>query len=118
LLLIRFDLAAFNHVLGRDKGDDVLREAIRLIRSNLDPHDKVFRYAGAEFVVCLPGRDKHAVDELRIRLLDIVADVLATISEDPSVAPGVQSAVVELEPDVSVEHLLHQANLVASKARG
>lgn len=137
LLLLRFDLAEVNRNQGRDAGDQVLRAGVNWTRTVLGPEDKIYRYAGAEFVICLPGRTQAEAEAVKEGLLAGLGGALgATLAasgaaeEEPvavdepagvsksEAAPAATSAalnvhygVIPLEPEAYIEHLIQQAAL-------
>lgn len=109
LLLLRFDLLIINQVLGRDKGDELLRSSIAGIRAILDIGDKIYRYAGAEFVICLPGRNADHARELLDQCFDVIGKELINLSGSLLSKMDVYHGIVDLEPDVYVEQLIRHA---------
>lgn len=63
---------AFNDEHGHQRGDDLLRDAVRAWRAQLRPTDTLARYGGEEFLVVLPSTDAEAsvvvADRLRAAL--------------------------------------------------
>ena len=62
-LFVFIDLDKFkeiNDTLGHKAGDKVLQVVSRKIRSIVREHDMTARFGGDEFVICLPGIDKHS----------------------------------------------------------
>ncbi len=111
LLLLRFDLAEINRSRGHEAGDVVLRAGIGGILQSLDPEDKVYRFSGAEFVICLPGKDRAQAEGSRERMLAAVAQSLASTAGTASAALQVHYGIVALEPDAYIEKLIHSAAL-------
>ncbi|OYY95860.1 MAG: hypothetical protein B7Y41_00820 [Hydrogenophilales bacterium 28-61-23] len=109
LLMLRFDLFDINQVFGRAKGDDILRASISAIRGALDAGEKVYRYAGAEFVICLPGKDASDADKTRQRLLAIISRAIETAVENSAASLQIHYAITELDPDTYIEQLINQA---------
>lgn len=110
LLLLRFDLAEINRDHGHAAGDGVLRAGIAGGRTALGPEEKVYRFSGSEFVICLPGKDHAQAEETRGKLLEAIARGLAA-SPGPAAALQVQYGIIELEPDAYIEKLIHAAAL-------
>lgn len=111
LLLLRFDLARINRERGRQVGDSLLRAAIASIRAALGEQDQVYRHAGAEFVLCLPGKAHAAADSLREKLMAAIDEGVRRDLGDTPTELNVHYGIVELQPDVYIERLLQEASL-------
>ena len=96
LLLLRFDLAEVNRNQGRDAGDQVLRAGVNWTRAVLGPEDKIYRYAGAEFVICLPGKTQTEAEAVKESLLAGLGGALGATLADSEAAE--QEAAAEEEP--------------------
>ena len=109
-----------NDTHGHPVGDGVLAGAVGFVMKHLRPFDKVFRYGGDEFLVCMPGADLesgHAVIE-RVR------EGLAALPLGPQGGPTVHMTasfgVALLDPACSVEESIGRADraLLAAKTAG
>ena len=116
-----FDLdefGRFNKLHGVQVGDQVLRVFAGAIRSRVRQTDLVGRYGGEEFVVILPGSDRHraveVAEEIRQRL---AAERI--VAEDGSVlSVTVSAGCAELDPDNPTrEELLRTADVALSMAK-
>jgi len=110
LLLLRFDLEQVNREHGQDKGDAVLRTSLSVIRKALGREDTVYRYTGAEFVICLPDRTPEQAQEVRQSLLDVLGRELTKNVGEITAQLPVHYGIVELEPDSYIEQLMKQAD--------
>lgn len=63
-----------NDTLGHEAGDDVLRELAERLQAEVRGRDLVARAGGEEFVVLLPGADRHAALGVAERIRAAVAD--------------------------------------------
>lgn len=63
------DFKKINDMYGHSSGDVVLKEIVRGIISCIRKYDTVGRYGGEEFLIIMPGANKHAavnvVDRIR-----------------------------------------------------
>ena len=66
------DFKKVNDSFGHKIGDRMLREVGNLIQSQLREYDFLARYAGDEFVALLPDLTVQQVDELRLRIENVV----------------------------------------------
>jgi len=69
----RFKLV--NDTVGHLRGDDLLREIAVILSEAARTTDVACRYAGDEFVLLLPGRDRDQAEELAARLRTEVAAI-------------------------------------------
>lgn len=111
LLLLRFDLTEYNRQEGHAKGDEVLKEAIQSVRGLLGIEDKIFRFAGAEFVICLPGQDREAANATRARILDALAEAFARVNVNLELSLDIEYGIVELDPDAYIDEVIRRAEL-------
>lgn len=108
LLLLRFDLDAVNHAHGHDKGDAILRAGLAAIRLGLAAEERVYRYTGAEFVICLPGRSRAEAEDVRAALLEKMEQALAGRIAEVAGSIPVQYGIVGLESEAH-DQLISQA---------
>ncbi len=113
LLLLHFDLAQVNREQGHDKGDAILRGCLSSIRQALGPEDRVYRYTGAEFVICLPGKTPEAAQATREILMTRMSEELVKDFGEGAWALPLRYGIVALEPDSYIEHLINQAAMAA-----
>lgn len=109
LLLLRLDLFDIIQTHGRAKGDEILRAGITAVREALSAGEKVYRYAGSEFVICLPGKGGDAAGQTRERLLEILHKAVEPISGGSSTSLNIHYAITDLDPDTYIEQLISQA---------
>ena len=75
--LVFLDVDNFKHWVdthGHLLGSKILGEAARVIASKMDEEDRLVRYGGDEFVIILPGQDKHAAFDKVVSIRKAVAD--------------------------------------------
>lgn len=109
-----------NDTYGHGAGDKVLVDFARHVMAHLRPYDRVFRYGGEEFLLCLPDTDLQAGRDIVERLREGLA-ALPFFAEGKG-AFGVTASfgVTLLDPDVPVEQSIERADkaLFAAKAGG
>ena len=109
LLLMDIDLKEINKSHGRDIGDKVLHTAILSIRQALGPGDGIYRYVGADFVICLPGKSTGDAKLVKEMLLQKMGAALVETAGEPATALHVHNGAVELDPDAPLEKLLDRS---------
>ncbi len=109
LLLVDIDVREVNQACGREIGDQVLRRSILSIKDALSDADVVFRYGGAEFVVCLPGRDGNEAEQIREQLLKRVGKAARDVVGDALPSFSIHHSIVPLDPKSYLEELLDRA---------
>ena len=121
LLLINPDeFALVNHKVGRQQGDQVLREIGRRTQAMLRDSDAVFRYGGAVLAAVVPDTDNET-------LLTVAEKLRRQLSQEPYLAQAIRltfslGGVVADTADPANEGpdgnlLLHRADLALNAAR-
>lgn len=109
-----------NDTHGHLAGDRVLIAFAHYIINHLRPYDKVFRYGGEEFLLCLADTDVQSAEVIVNRL----REELASLSHE---APGkepffvtVSFGLSALDPNKSVETIIDRADkaLYVAKTKG
>jgi diguanylate cyclase (GGDEF)-like protein len=111
---------AVNDLHGHAAGDRVLAASVQYLIRHLRPYDKVFRYGGEEFLLCMPyteltpGLDR--VKELNEGLAALDIDIGA----NEPVRMTASFGLALLDPDVPVEASIDRADkaLYAAKSAG
>ncbi|MDD5329550.1 MAG: diguanylate cyclase [Sulfuricella sp.] len=109
LLLLDIDLKAVNKSHGHKVGDQVLRTTIQSIRSTLTPKDRIYRYDGAEFVICLPGRNLSDAEAVRELLMKKIGEALVEATGEAASALNIHYGIIELSPEAYIEELLDRS---------
>jgi diguanylate cyclase (GGDEF)-like protein len=81
--LVFLDVDNFKEVVdshGHLLGSRILGDAAQIIASKLEENDRLVRYGGDEFVIILPGQDKHTAFDKVVAVRKALAD--ATFLED------------------------------------
>jgi diguanylate cyclase (GGDEF)-like protein len=81
--LVFLDVDNFKEVVdshGHLLGSRILGDAAQIIASKLEENDRLVRYGGDEFIIILPGQDKHTAFDKVVAVRKALAD--ATFLED------------------------------------
>jgi len=109
-----------NDVHGHAVGDKVLARLARYIIEHLRPYDKVFRYGGEEFLLCIQDTELTRGFELLERLRDDIAHLDLAIKVDPPLHISVSIGLTLLSPVLSIEDSITHADqaMYAAKSAG
>jgi diguanylate cyclase (GGDEF)-like protein len=109
---------AVNDTHGHMVGDKVLSAIARYAMDNLRPYDKVFRYGGEEFLLCLPDSDTAGGREVVERLREGIARLEHRNAGTFHVT--VSLGLATLDPELPVEQSIDRADkaLYAAKRAG
>ncbi|MCU0975143.1 MAG: diguanylate cyclase [Steroidobacteraceae bacterium] len=109
-----------NDTQGHRVGDDVLAGAASFVMKHLRPFDKVFRYGGDEFLICMPGADFAAGRAVIERVREGLAALPLGPPDGPPVHVTASFGLALLDPPLSVEECIDRADqaLLMAKAAG
>lgn len=109
-----------NDLHGHAAGDRVLSASIRYLIKNLRPYDKVFRYGGEEFLLCMPYTEMAQGQDRITGLAQGIAALDIDIGENAPLHVTASFGLTLLDPDVPVEASIDRADkaLYAAKAAG
>lgn len=109
-----------NDRYGHTAGDKVLVTAAHYVMQHIRPYDRLFRYGGEEFLLCLPGTDTQAGYEMAERLRLEVAEQLVDYDGKGRINVTMSIGLAPLDPDASVEQSIEHADkaMYAAKAAG
>ncbi|MDP2793555.1 MAG: diguanylate cyclase [Sulfurisoma sp.] len=115
--LDHFKLVNDNH--GHMAGDMVLMGVSRYLLDHIRPYDRLYRYGGEEFLLCMQGVDLGASHVLVDRLRDGLAGSPVTI-DGGQISCNVSCGVAPVDPELPVETAIKRADeaLYVAKARG
>lgn len=109
-----------NDKYGHLVGDKVLIGFAHYIMAHLRPYDKVFRYGGEEFLICLADTDLETgsviIERMREELASLPFEADGKVSFNVTVSFG----IALLDADISVEQSIDRADkaLYVAKAKG
>lgn len=110
---------AVNDSYGHVAGDKVLVEIVRHLMVHLRPYDRVFRYGGEEFLLCLPDANqdvsRDAIERIRIGL-----EAMTHQENGRTFRVSVSFGLTELVPETAVEISIKRADeaLYSAKSSG
>ncbi|MFA6957720.1 MAG: diguanylate cyclase [Thermoanaerobaculia bacterium] len=108
---------AINDAHGHLVGDQVLRASAHLIKKDIRPYDKLFRYGGEEFLIAMPNTDLATGRILLERLREgLAAGALAHVGTAP-VRVTASFGIASLDPHVSVEVSMDRADKAVYRAK-
>lgn len=120
--LAMIDLDHFKSVndrYGHPAGDQVLMHASSYLIEHVRPYDRVFRYGGEEFLLCIPDADLGTCHALVDRLREGLANAPVSIQGQP-LHCRVSCGVAQLQADLPVEQVIGRADqaMYAAKKAG
>lgn len=122
--LVMVDLDYFKEIndrYGHQMGDRVLATAARVFIENLRAYDKVFRYGGEEFLLCLPftGLDMGLAMSERLRKV-LEAITIYDNSKERLIQVTASFGLALLDPNKPIEESIEEADkaLYAAKSEG
>lgn len=109
-----------NDLHGHAAGDRVLAESAHYLIKHLRPYDKVFRYGGEEFLLCMPYTDLTPGQSRVQSLGEGLAALEIDIGKEESIHISASFGLALLDPDIPVETSIDRADkaMYAAKAAG
>ncbi|MBZ5700236.1 MAG: diguanylate cyclase [Acidobacteriia bacterium] len=109
-----------NDLYGHRIGDQVLTVATRYVMEHLRPYDKVFRYGGEEFVLCLQHIELTPAYDIVERVRKGLAATPIDIGLKEPIHFTASFGVVLLDPELPVEQSIDRADkaMYAAKCTG
>jgi diguanylate cyclase len=111
---------AVNDLHGHAAGDIVLTQSVRYLIKHLRPYDKVFRYGGEEFLLCLPYTELMSGHDRVMKLNEGLAALEIDVGEKEPIHITASFGLTLLDPELPVETSIDRADkaLYAAKAAG
>lgn len=109
-----------NDRYGHGIGDRVLVDFAHYVMAHLRPYDKVFRYGGEEFLLCMPNASAESGREIIDRLREELASLPFESNDRQQFYVTVSFGIALLDPAVPVEQSIDRADraLYAAKGQG
>jgi diguanylate cyclase (GGDEF)-like protein len=109
-----------NDTYGHVAGDCALAASARYVMANLRPYDKVFRYGGEEFLICMQNTDAATGHEVVERVREGLAAMPIECGGKATLHITMSFGLTLLDPDVSIEQSIERADkaMYAAKAAG
>lgn len=122
-VVVMIDIDKFklvNDTYGHQVGDVVLAAFARHVMSNARPFDKLFRYGGEEFLLCIPHARMDAARDMIERIRTGLAELAIEITGHTPIHISASFGMSALDPDVSVTESIDRADkaVFAAKAAG
>jgi len=109
-----------NDTYGHQAGDLVLQSVAGILQSHVRPFDKVYRYGGEEFLICLPNADMKQCARVLERLRRVIEASPVTISDTTNLPVTASIGAAPMTKSRTVEQIIEKADqaLYAAKEGG
>lgn len=123
ICLVMIDLDLFKNVndkYGHGIGDRVLAEVAYYISKNIRNYDKLFRYGGEEFLLCLQQMDLEKAYEVVEKLREGIAGLNIEVGLEKPIQISISCGLALLDKDAAVEESIDHADkaLYMAKSAG
>lgn len=118
--IVMADLDLFkkiNDQYGHAVGDCVLAWVARFIMNHLRPYDKIFRFGGEEFLLCLQNTDTQLTFEIIDRLREELSLSTINIEKNPPIKITVSFGIAAIRKDTSIEQAIEFADKALYEAK-
>ena len=111
---------AVNDTHGHQNGDLVLQSVAGILQSHVRPFDKVYRYGGEEFLICLPNADMRQTARVLERLRRVIEASPVTLSNGMSLPVTTSIGAAPILADRQIGQIIEKADraLYAAKESG
>ncbi|KXJ54913.1 MAG: diguanylate cyclase [Thalassospira sp. Nap_22] len=109
-----------NDTYGHQAGDLVLQSVAGILQSHVRPFDKVYRYGGEEFLVCLPNADMKQCARVLERLRRVIEASPVAISDETILPVTASIGAAPMTKNRTAEQIIEKADkaLYAAKEGG
>ncbi len=118
--LIMVDLDKFkliNDTYGHASGDDVLATVARYLMQNVRGYDKVFRYGGEEFLLCITNVDPVTAYDKAESLRQGLADLKIDIGNGKTTSITASFGIMMLDDKIGLEENIERADKAMYNAK-
>ncbi len=111
---------AINDTHGHQAGDLILQTIAGILQSHVRPFDKVYRYGGEEFLICLPNADMRQTARILERLRRVIEATPVKLENDVSLSVTTSIGAAPILPDRKIDQIIDKADraLYAAKESG
>lgn len=106
-----------NEQHGRYIGDKVLAAIAHYLIDNLRPYDRVFRFGGEEFLLCIPSTELAPGQKVVERLQKSLAAITIDAGQQESIRVTVSIGLALLDPHLPVEQCIEHSNHAMNAAK-
>lgn len=101
---------SINDNYGHMVGDKVLVDVARWVMGHLRPYDKLYRYGGEEFLICLPETDATTGDDILNRFIEGIAALPFKVEGKDSFRVTASVGLTDLGAYTPVERSIERAD--------
>ncbi len=106
-----------NDIHGHLKGDQVLVAVVQHAKAQMRPYDKIFRYGGEEFLLCLPDTDLPSGEALAERIRERLGQIPLAYDDHNPIFVTASIGLSLLDPRISVEESIDHADKALYEAK-
>lgn len=109
-----------NDTYGHQAGDIVLQSVAGILQSHVRPFDKVYRYGGEEFLICLPNADMAQCARVLERLRRVIEASPVTLGDGTVLPVTASIGAAPITKSRTIEQIIEKADqaLYAAKDGG